>query len=174
MGQLAESIIAPARMGILLAERLVQGVSPDIFARKPSVGGTTINANHAAFNFGHLALYPSRWLAAVGIDGSSLAAPDGFEDLFAAGKECSDDPAGTVYPAMDTVMNAFYASHRGALDLLRGVDDATFAKPNPREQSRDRLPTIGAAMVFYTSAHIMMHLGQVSTWRRCFGLGPVM
>lgn len=174
MGQMAEAIIAPARMGILLAERLVSGVSPQIFARKPSIGGTVVNANHAAFNFGHLALYPSRWLAAVGMDGTSVAAPAGFDDLFAAGKECRDDAEGTIYPPMQEVMNAFYTSHRGALELLRGVDDAKFSLPNPREQSRDRLPTVGAAMIFYTSAHIMMHLGQVSTWRRCFGLGPVM
>jgi hypothetical protein len=174
MGMLADSIIAPARIGLGLAELLVKDVKPEIFARQPVFNGAVVRANHAAFNFGHLALYPARWLGAVGLDGANLAPPAGFEELFAAGKECRDDLSGTIYPKMEVVMTAFFNSHRGAIEALKGVDDAVFARPNPREASRDRLPTIGAAMIFYSSAHMMMHLGQVSTWRRCFGLGPVM
>lgn len=174
MGQFADSMIAPLKMGLGLSELLIKDVKPEFFARLPSVGGVQIKANHAAFNFGHLAIYPARWLAAVELDGAHLAAPAGFEELFSAGKECRDDPAGTVYPAMGVVMEAFFKGHRGAMEAIKGVDDSVFAKPNPREASRDRFPTVGAAMIFYTSAHIMMHLGQISTWRRCFGLGPVM
>ena len=174
MGAFAESLIPPARMALGLSELLIKDVKPEIFARKPSVGGKVIQANHAAFNFGHLALYPARWLAALGLDGSKLAPPTGFEDLFAAGKECRDDPEGTIYPAMNAVMETFFSSHRAALEVIKGVDDAVFAKPNPREASRERLPTLGAAMIFYSSSHMMIHLGQVSTWRRCFGLGSVM
>lgn len=174
MGAFADSIIGPTKMGIGLAELLVKDVKPEIFARKPAISGTVIEANHGAFNFGHLALYPARWFALLGVDGSSLAPPAGFEELFAAGKECKDDPSGSIYPPMEAVMSAFFHSHRGAIEQLKDVDDAVFARPNPREGSRERLPTIGAAMIFYSSAHIMMHLGQISTWRRCFGLGPVM
>ncbi len=174
MSVFAESIIAPLKMGLGLSELLVKDVKPEIFARKPTVNGTLIHANHAAFNFGHLALYPSRWLTTLGLDGSHLAAPVGFDELFAAGKECKDDVTGSIYPKMEVVMSAFSSAHKGAIDLIKSVDDAVFAKPNPREAMRERLPTIGAAMIFYTSAHMMMHLGQVSTWRRCYGLGPVM
>jgi hypothetical protein len=174
MGVFAEALIAPLKMGLGLSELLTRDVKPEIFARKPAVGGKVIQANHAAFNFGHLALYPARWMAVMGLDGAGLAPPAGFEELFAAGKECRDDLEGTVYPAMDVIMAAYFAGHRGAMEMLRGVDDAVFARPNPREAARERLPTVGATMNFYTSAHIMMHLGQVSTWRRCFGLGPVM
>jgi len=174
MGVFADSLIAPVKMSLGLSELMLKGVTPQIFARKPVIAGKVIEANHAAFNFGHLALYPSRWLTSVGLDGANLAPPAGFEDLFAAGKECRDDPEGTIYPSMDVIMNAYLTSHRGAMTALSGIDDAVFTKPNPREAARDRLPTVGAAMIFYTSSHIMMHLGQVSTWRRCFGLGPVM
>jgi hypothetical protein len=35
-------------------------------------------------------------------------------------------------------------------------------------------PTIGAVANFLLSAHHMMHLGQVSAWRRAVGLGSVL
>jgi hypothetical protein len=174
MGFFANALIAPARIALGISELLTKDVKPEVFARKPAPGGKVISANHPAFCFGHLSLYPARWLAAVELDGSDLAPPAGFDDLFAAGKECRDDPDGTIYPAMNVIMNAFFNGHRGALEAISGIDDSVFVKPNPREASRDRLPTVGAAMVFYTNSHIMMHLGQVSTWRRCFGLGSVM
>jgi len=174
MGQVVDSIMAAARMGLGLSELLVKDVKPSIFARKPTVGGKLIEANHAAFNFGHLALYPSRLLTVCGLDGSSITAPAGFDDLFAAGKECRDDAEGTIYPEMNVVMDAFLRSHREAFESMAKVDDAVLSQPNPREGMRARLPTVGSAVVFYTNSHVMMHLGQVSTWRRCFGLGPVM
>lgn len=174
MGLFTDSLIAPAKMALGLSELMLKDVTPQIFARKPTINGTLIQANHAAFNYGHLAIYPGRWLAMLGFDGSKLAPPVGFDDLFAAGKECKDDPEGTIYPSMEVITSTFRTGHREALEALKNVDDAIFAKPNPREAGRDRLPTIGAAMIFYTNSHMMMHLGQVSTWRRCFGLGSVM
>jgi hypothetical protein len=175
MGQHAEAIVRPGRMALWLAEQMVKDVKPEIFARKPVVGGKAIEANHAAFNFGHLAIYPVKWLGVVGLDPKPVTAPAGFEELFAAGKECRDDPTGKIYPSMQVIMDAFFTSHRTALELLPGIDDAKLTQVNPREgRMREMLPTIGSLLGFYTVAHPMMHLGQVSTWRRCFGLGPVM
>jgi hypothetical protein len=31
-------------------------------------------------------------------------------------------------------------------------------------------PCIGAAFNFLLSGHVMVHMGQVSAWRRCMGL----
>jgi hypothetical protein len=174
MGQIAEYITAVAKMSVGLSEAMLKDVKPEIFARKPILGGKVIEANHAAFVFGHLALYPTRWLVACGLDGSRIMPPAGFDDLFAAGKECRDDPDGKIYPSMNEITEAFFSAHRYAIEQLPSVSDAVLSGPNPREQSRSRLPTLAPAMIFYTSAHMMMHLGQVSTWRRCFGLGPVM
>ncbi len=174
MSHFAQDISAAVRMGLGLSELLLKDVKAEIFARKPTIGGKTIEANHASFNFGHLALYPSRWLTLVGLDGAKIAAPANFSDLYAAGKECKDDPTGKIYPAMDVVKEAFFSSHRAALELLPTIADSVFLAPNPNEKMRERLPTVGATMIFYGASHMMMHLGQVSTWRRCFGLGSVM
>lgn len=174
MGQFAEYVVSAAKMSLGLSELLLKDVTPEIFARKPTIGGKTIETNHGAFNYGHLALYPARWLTVCGMDASKAAVPTGFDVLFAAGKECQDDPAGTIYPSMKTITEAYFAAHHAAIEVLPTIPDSLLLQPNPREGMRARLPNIGAMMIFYTSSHMMMHLGQVSTWRRCFGLGPVM
>jgi hypothetical protein len=174
MGQFAEYIASTAKMGLGLSEAMLKEVTPEMFARKPVISGKVIDTNHAAFIYGHLALYPSRWLTVCGLDGTKIAAPAGFDELFAAGKECKDDPTGTIYPPMKTITDAFFSAHRAAIELLPTVADSVFAQPNPREQMRGRLPTIGSTIIFYASTHFMMHIGQTSTWRRCFGLASVM
>jgi hypothetical protein len=35
----------------------------------------------------------------------------------------------------------------------------------------ERFPTLGSVHAFYCGGHIMMHLGQMSAWRRMMGLG---
>lgn len=175
MGEFATSIVQAGRVPMFLAEQMLKDVKPEIFARKPSFGGQVINANHAAFNFGHLALYPSKWLSLVGLDPAPVAPPAGFEDLFAAGKECRDDPEGTIYPSMQVITDAFFRTHKIALETLSTLDDAVLSKPNPIENRlQQALPTVGALLTFYITVHPMLHLGQVSTWRRCFGLGSVL
>jgi hypothetical protein len=162
-------------MSLCLAEQMLKGVTPQIFARKPSFDGKVIEPNHAAFHYGHLALYPNKWLELVGLDGAAAAAPAGFADLFAAGKECKDDPSGTIYPPMPEITEAFFRTYKAALEILPGVDDARLRQPNPREgRMRDAFPTLGGMLMFYINNHTLLHLGQLSTWRRCFGLGSVM
>jgi len=60
-------------------------------------------------------------------------------------------------------------------DVLSEVPDEVFAEPNPLEgRIAEFLPTIGIMVNFMANSHHMMHLGQLSAWRRAIGLGPVM
>ena len=175
MGEHANAIVRGGWMGVKLAEQLLKDVKPETFARKPSIGGKVIEMNHPAFNFGHLAIYPMRWLEAVGLKSAATEMPATYADLFAAGKPCHDDPDGTIYPPMKDITDRFFAGHKAALDLLSGLDDAVLLKPNPREgRLKEMFPTMGGVMGFYLNNHVMVHLGQVSGWRRCFGLGSAM
>ena len=175
MGEYADTITRGGRMSLWLAEQMLKDVKPAIFARKPSPGGKVIETNHGAFIFGHLTLYPAKWMAVVGLDGTKTAAPAEFEGLFGAGKECRDDPEGVIYPPMEKITSAFFASHKTALGAIPILGDDVLHRPNPREgRLKEMFPTIGGVLIFYTSSHMMMHLGQMSAWRRCFGLGPVM
>lgn len=98
MGDWSTAIARQGKFATNLAELLLKGISPATFARKPDIGGRVIDTNHPAFVFGHLSLYPFGALTMLGLDATKAPKPAGFDDLFAAGKECRDDPAGTIYP----------------------------------------------------------------------------
>src|SRR5262245_5290848 len=175
MGEFAETVSRGGRMSLWLAEQILKDVGPEIFARKPSPGGKVINTNHPAFIFGHLSLYPARWMTVAGLDPAPAATPPGFEVLFKAGVDCHDDPVGTIYPPMKQITEAFFTAHKAALERLPSVSDDVCRSPNPGQgRIRELYPTIGGMLMFYASCHMMMHLGQASAWRRCLGLGPEM
>ncbi|MEO0630202.1 MAG: hypothetical protein AAFY46_05680, partial [Planctomycetota bacterium] len=54
------------------------------------------------------------------------------------------------------------------------VDDAALAAPTPVERYRQRFPTVMCAVDFLITSHQMLHLGQLSAWRRIKGLGSAM
>jgi hypothetical protein len=181
MTPLPQIIAANGRVVAGLAERMLKDIRPDQFARKPiGAEGKPIDCNHPAFIYGHLATYPAKWLAALGVDAATIetsgaAAPANFEALFGAGQPCHDDPKGTTYPPMQTITDAFFRTHKAAFDQIENLDAAAFDKPNPSQSRlKDALPTIAHMMVFYTTSHAMMHIGQASTWRRAMGLGSVL
>ena len=76
MEPIASMITAGAERVLALADALLKDVPDDRFARFAAPGGATIEANHPAFVYGHLALYPARVFAAAGLDASSVAPPE--------------------------------------------------------------------------------------------------
>lgn len=170
MGLLASSIFVPlAKFSLNYADILLKGITHDRFARKPQ----GFDTNNPAFVYGHLAIYPERVFDLIGRP--ELARPDQrFIDLFSAGKPCLDDPDARIYPAMDEIIARFRTRYEALLPVLAETSDEPFARINPNEKMRDRFPTVGAAVNFLISGHMMIHLGQVSAWRRCMGLGSAM
>lgn len=161
------SIIAPPlRMTLGYADKLVQSIPADKFSHMPRA-----DLNSPAFCVGHLALYASRVAEMLG-NNDLGAPPAGYEDLFKNGAPCVDRAG--FYPAKEALVAECMKGWSKVADILPGVDDATFAKPNPIPQMAERLPTIGAMVSFMCLAHNMMHLGQISAWRRVMGLGSAM
>ncbi|MFO0893534.1 MAG: DinB family protein [Phycisphaerales bacterium] len=162
------SYIAPVlKMCLGYADALVKDVPPEQFAHSPMK-----NLNHAAFNLGHLTIYAERLLELVGR--KDLARPDeNLTNLFKAGQPCVDrDPR---YPSKDELVGRFQERWGVVLEVLPTISDEVMARPNPAEgRMREMLPTIGAVVAFMCGSHLMMHLGQISSWRRVIGLGPVM
>lgn len=178
MGQAFERIVVASRRGRMLAEKMLVGVTVQTFARKPrfetTSGTKVIDCNHPAFVFGHLSLYPARYYTLLELDPAPVTAPAEFTDLFKAGVECKDDPEGRIYPAMDAITKAFFSGHDAAYEKLLTLDDSALERATPDERYRASFPTVGIALTFMLNSHIMMHMGQVSTWRRCFGLPSAM
>ena len=149
------------------AEALLKDIDPDAFAHLPLP-----TFNHPAFCFGHLALYPNRWLEFLGRGGDAYALPFDAEP-YLAGAECVEQDG--RYASMETITTAFFAAHRNFLDLAPGIDPARFAAEIPEGSPyRDFFGLVGNAVTFMACSHTMMHLGQVSMWRRAMGLGSCM
>lgn len=166
----SQFILPGARLAFGLCDLLLKGVTPETFARKPAFGATVIDTNHPAFILGHLSMYPNRLSEILGITLAACALPDGFGDLFSAGKPCHDDVEGRIYPAMDSIVSFYQRAHLAMFEALPAVDASVFDRVNPNEKMRERFPTIGALSAFLLIGHPLMHLGQFSAWRRGMGL----
>lgn len=151
-------------------ERLLKDVTPASFARFASPGGHVVESNHAAFVLGHLALYAPRILKDLGHTPNTI--PASFEAVFSKDAKCADDPNGQLYPSMESVCAVYYEGYRAASAALRAAPDTIFQQPNPNPgRLAELFPSLGSMHAFYCGGHMMMHLGQVSAWRRMIGLG---
>ena len=82
---------------------------------------------------------------------------------------------GQAYANMEQITGHFFAATDAALSVLPEMTDEAFSRPNPAEgRLKELFPTLGPVAAFMMVAHPMMHLGQVSAWRRMIGLGSVM
>jgi len=161
-----------ARLGLGYAERLLTAIPDAQFGRFATVGGQMVQSNHPAFIFGHLSLYPCRIVADLGHDASSIKPTDSYTDVFGHTAKCVDDADSSVYPSKDEIIERFFTAHRLAIDVLQTADDALFTVPNPNEAMRGKFATTGAMHGFYLGGHLMLHIGQLSAWRRMIGLPP--
>lgn len=169
---IAVSILTrPTARLMALANGLVKDIPAEKFARFPVADGEPIAMNHPAFVLGHLALYPGRIVGVCGLDAATVAAPEGYEDLFAPGVECKDDPEGSIYPEKDALVAAFNDLHEKAFEILKGLRDEDLEKELEHERYREAFGTSGGATSFLLGAHAGFHLGQISGWRRMMGMG---
>jgi len=165
---IASSLILPPLQRVIgYGEVLAADIPASRFTHMPHP-----KMNHPAWIYGHLAIYPNRVLGMLGR--ADLAAPlDGWDELFGGGSECVDDP--TRYPDGKILVNTFLDRYRALVPALESVADEVLFQENPIEgRFREMFPTVGVAANFMCGAHPMMHLGQLSAWRRAIGLGPVM
>lgn len=168
------NIIADSlNLGLGYADRLLKELPADKFARfAPGVDGPIVS-NHPAFVFGHLCIYAPRVLEQLGRDASEFSLPETHDGLFSMNAVCQDDPDGSIYPAMDSIVSRFTSSYQAALAALRDTDDSVLTVPNPSEgRMKELFPTLGSMHAFYVGGHLMVHLGQISAWRRMMGMQP--
>lgn len=172
MGQLGKTMANSGKAVLWYAEALLNDVDAKDFARKPMGANGEIDTNHPAFIFGHMAIYPSWLLESMGQEPGPAAMPDTYKELFGHKSECLSDPS--AYPDKDELVTAFFDAYRHLVGVLEETDDEVFARELPNETMRDFFPTVGDMVDFMVGAHAMGHLGQLSAWRRCMGLGSAM
>lgn len=161
-----------ARLSVGYARRLLADVPGAQFARFADVDGKPVVSNHPAFILGHLSIYPCRIVRELGGDASAIEPSARYEELFSPKASCQDDPDGSLYPPMEELTERFFTAHDAAVDAVLAATETMFAQENPNEKMRSRFGTMGSMHAFYMGGHIMIHMGQLSAWRRMMGLPP--
>jgi len=160
------------KLSLGYAKRLAKDIEPQQFGRFAKLGDTTVNSNHPAFVYGHLSLYACRIVEQLGGDASSITPSALYVERFSHTATCVDDPDNHIYPAKDELIERVLTSYQLAIDTLIAADDSQFLIPNVNEAMRAKFATNGSMQAFYIGGHFMIHMGQVSAWRRMMGLGP--
>jgi hypothetical protein len=174
----ARTIVPLGNFALGYAELMLKDVQPKTFARLARVGNgadaKVVQSNHPAWVLGHLSIYQQRVMQLINKPAGATALPPRFEELFKNGSPCLDDPDGKIYPSMDEITGFYFKACKEAHLALSHTTDEVLMLPNPNEQSRARFATVGIACSFLTCGHHMVHLGQVSAWRRMMGLPSAM
>jgi hypothetical protein len=163
-------IAESAKLSLGYSEKLLAGVTADKFARFAPGENGVIESNHPAFIYGHLSLYSPRVVEGLGGDVSNLKPSDKFVEVFDQGVTCVDDPDGSIYPAMDEITERLITTQKAAIEALSNAPDSALTAPNENAM-KERFSTVGSMMAFYLGGHFMIHMGQMSAWRRMMGLG---
>lgn len=145
------------------ARALLKDVKEDDFAKLPMP-----NFNHPAFVYGHLAVTANFMLELLGRDDAKIELPFDPEPYTPSATCVEQDGR---YSDMDGIVSSCFAAHDAVLEVLPTIDPEVFAQANPVEGFSNMMPRIGDAITFMCCSHTMMHLGQVSMWRRAMGLG---
>ena len=162
----ADLIVDSLKFSITYAGDLVQDVSEDQFTHMPHP-----TMNHPAFCLGHLSIYPNRIFELLGHP-EGIVEKDGFAELFKAGVECV--PQDGRYPGKDEILGHYVERHEAAIPVIAAARDEQLLAPNPAEgRFREMFPTIGSVTNFLMNTHQLLHLGQISAWRRATGLPSV-
>jgi hypothetical protein len=121
--------------------------------------------NHPAWTIGHLV----QSCQAIGGElGIPPWLPDDWGRRFGTGSVPVAIP--DAYPGKAALMRALDDGRRRLAEALAEMGEEGLARPLPDVRYRDRLPTIGHAVLHILAAHTALHVGQVATWRRAMGL----
>jgi len=171
--KLSNYILPGAKQVRAYAERLTKDIPENLAATKPVVEGKLIDINHPVFVFGHLSLYPVQIANMLSLPSESMGIPEGYPALFKIGAPCLDDREKKVYPAFEEVRAHFFRATDELLTRFAEVDPVHLDIELEEPGRRERFQTAGAFAAYILLAHPQVHLGQVSSWRRCMGLGAV-
>ena len=145
------------------AKRLVADIPDDTMTFQPAP-----EMNHAAWVLGHLACTADMLGAMIGL--KPVCPPEWFSLCDWNSSPSSD---ASLYPAKAALLKALENAHAQIATALPAVPESRWSETTPLEAIRGFLPTMGDCFVFVMAAHENMHLGQVSAWRRCQGMGRV-
>lgn len=146
------------------ARKLVWDIEPTQFALQNAPG-----MNHPDWIIGHLATVADMGARLLG---EEVQLPEDWPGRFGPGSKVS--PHLVDYPSKDELLDAFETTSARLADLVANASEKRLQLDQPTPFFRDQLPTIGDLIAHILTTHIMLHLGQLSAWRRLNGLGSVL
>lgn len=124
--------------------------------------------NHPAWTMGHL-VYSDQ--AIGGEIGLAPWLPSDWEKRFGTGSTPVADP--TAYPGKTSLLETLKDGQQRLTQRLKAMGEVAMAEPLPDVRYRDRIPTVGHAVLHILTSHTAMHVGQITVWRRAMGLTAV-
>lgn len=121
------------------------------------------NANHAAWQLGHLMTGEQTFISALGHTMPDL--PSGFAEAHSKEAATSNDPK--KFCTKDEYLSLFGRLHDATAKAIDATPDADFDKPGP-ENMRSYAPTVMAVFALIPN-HELMHSGSFVTIRRKLG-----
>jgi hypothetical protein len=117
--------------------------------------------NHPAWTIGHLI---DSAKAIGGELGLAPWLPDDWGRRFGTGS--IPVPVVSVYPGKTALLNLLDDGQVRLADALNRLGEVRLAEALPGVRYRDRLPTLGHAVLRILASHTALHVGQVVVWRR--------
>jgi hypothetical protein len=163
MADLTEAVYRVSEIMVAYAKKLVADIPAERMCEQPASG-----MNHPLWILGHLTFSLDRMAKMLGAESH---VDQDWADVFSPGTRPSTDVS--RYPSKDDVLAAFEAARQRLVTAVKQTPDEVLAREFPHEQFRSLLPTIGIAVTQVLTAHLGMHLGQLSAWRRAAGMKHV-
>ena len=123
--------------------------------------------NHPAWILGHLAFSADLALWRLG---GEKTLPASWVAQYGPGSQVS--PNRSDYPSKDELLQLVETGFEKARELAQAATAEQLSAPSTATNPvmKAALPLTGDAIAFLLTAHLAMHLGQLSTWRRMIGL----
>ena len=146
------------------ARKLVRDLDDAHLADQPAEG-----VNHPAWVLGHLTVVSDMGTKLLG--GESVL-PEDWKIRFGPGSKTSSDRS--EYPSKEELLAHFETCAANFVEAAGKVGERRLGLPNPTPFFVAQLPTVADLAAHLMTTHPMLHLGQLSTWRRVNGLPSVL
>jgi ferric-dicitrate binding protein FerR (iron transport regulator) len=153
--RIQDHIVHSLTFSLGMLERTVADFSDDDLLARP-VG----NANHAAWQIGHLICSDTRLAQAVA---TAPELPAGFAEKFTKETAATD----TGFPSKAELLQLYRRQREGIIAWVKAASDADLEKATP--ERLQRLGGSAGALLLFLPLHLTLHTGQIQVIRRALG-----
>ncbi len=145
------------------ARTLLGDLGDDQIAEQPLPG-----VNHPAWILGHLTFSTD---ICRDLLGAPKVLPEAWTTQYGVGSRPVTDRS--AYPSKDELLSMLERGFAEVRGLVAHATEEQMTAPTAHPRIKDSLPTTRDLLSFLLTAHVAIHLGQLTTWRRMRGMDPM-